>query len=137
MSFAPEPRPIERERPTFIAHIARLEQRIADLERELATGKPVEPDQGAGVVIEPEPERAPRRRLIFNHSVRQAGSALGGLSFDQALNAHRPGVSTQEVAQAAGVTCPSVSRWRIANGLVSVWVLKGELPDDWRDKGTT
>lgn len=124
-----------RERMTFVEHIARLEQRLAEVERELARKpRPVPPVGTGQVTPEPEPPPTKRRKLVFKHSVYRPGSGLGSLTFDQALNAHAPNVTTREVAQAAGVTCPSVSRWRIANRLTSLWVLPEEIPDCWRSQ---
>lgn len=114
----------ERERLVFVEHIARLEQRVEELERQPPKPRPVPP-----VVALPKPSR---RRLVFGHSTRSGGGGLGRLTFQQALDAHTPGVTTQEVADAAGVTRPSVSRWRIANGLTALWVLPEEIPDCWR-----
>lgn len=56
------------------------------------------------------------------HSTRHPSQGLGRLSYEDAMAIHTPGVSTRAVAQAAGVTEPSVSRWRKANGLVQAWV---------------
>lgn len=97
----PRPMSDQLERAGFIAQIVRLERRIAELEA-------VSP----GAV-------AARGRA---HSIRKPGSALGALTFEEAVRAHRPRVTTLEIAAAAGVTCPSVSRWRAANGMVSAWV---------------
>ena len=64
---------------------------------------------------------SPRR--LYGGSRRVPGRGVGLLSYEQVAALHAPGATTETIAKACGVTQPTLSVWRQANGFLRHWVL--------------
>lgn len=131
----------ELEREVFINHLTTLRQEnerlsltpAGDQRLVLRLKAQVERLEADNAVLRARLEtrmREPARPLVIRQpqgqGCRSPQSGLGLLSYAQVVELHERQVDQHQILAMAGVTRPSLSRWRKANGFIQAWVPRSQ-----------